>query len=93
MPPVKDGADGSRRFHLPPVVHHRDRAGAGLPPRRQAGPFGATVVRARVTERFAFDSGLEVALRFDRDDKDPHLDLFLPFSVLLDPACSGGESR
>ena len=45
--------------------------------------FGATVVRARLTERFTMDSGLEVALRFDRADNDPHLDLFLPFSGLI----------
>ena len=45
--------------------------------------FGATVVRGRLSERFTIDSGLEVALRFDRDDNDPHLDLFLPFSALI----------
>ena len=45
--------------------------------------FGATVVRARLTERFTMDSGLEVALRFGRVDNDPHLDLFVPFSALV----------
>ncbi|MCA9579151.1 MAG: hypothetical protein R3B40_16630 [Polyangiales bacterium] len=57
--------------------------GVVIPVNGDLALFGATVVRARVTERFAFDSGLEVALRFDRDDKDPHLDLFLPFSALI----------
>lgn len=44
--------------------------------------FGATVVRGRLSERFTIDSGLEVALRFDSEN-DAHLDLFLPFSALV----------
>lgn len=56
--------------------------GVVIPVNGDLALFGATVVRARMSERFAIDSGLEVALRFDADN-DPHLDLFLPFSALI----------
>lgn len=57
--------------------------GVVIPVNGDLALFGATVVRARPTERFTMDSGLEVALRFGRVDNDPHLDLFVPFSALV----------
>jgi hypothetical protein len=57
--------------------------GVVIPVQGDLALFGSMLVRARMTERFAIDSALEVALRFDRDDRDPHLDLLLTFSPLI----------